>query len=696
MVSAFTDRFDGAQFSQAIKSPCVVISTSNLTLSGEQTVNSVAVVEGDRALVNGQTDQTENGIWVVETGAWVRAPDFDGARDIVDGTLVTVKKTTGMNFFYQLDGTNPILIGTSNIVFLAANDPNVSWPITQAEIDDGLTTSNITDSYEPGNPRRNGAVFDGVTDDSTALQACLNSNSQVDISGGTLDMEAGTFVTVPANTTITGDSTVIGGFTLTGDGITIKDITIKQATGLDSTALVAGIEALFNGAGGAVSHLHIEGVTFDTCSLNVTNDDATVDINFVFLRNRWIGDVAADVIATSVTFGNLNDFVLRGNRFEQTNLLGVIKQTSTGYAASPATVDDNYNRREIIDGNFFLGSIAANVATTEVIDFYSSATELVFTNNILNTTGADTVILTKAGGVTDTIQHRDILIANNIVNTDCESTVFSLQGARGQSFEGTAQNIVVSDNIINASFNTITRAISVRDYNRAVISDNDINYTGTSTAFFAIAIRGVEHTTITGGDIINSIIVLSETGSDPHIQSVNINGVSIIDHQDSAILISGIDGGGYLNINGCTMISGGAEAPIEFDTNSDITLAHISGNVSDGLGVVYISTTFGDLSDTNNSWDQLPQALVGAGAVNITSKITHVDTTGGAAALTLIDGYDRQEKFLVMKTDGGVGTLTPDSLGNGSTIVFDDVGDSAHLIFTNAAWHMIGGTATLA
>jgi len=49
-----------------------------------------------------------------------------------------------------------------------------------------------------------------------------------------------------------------------------------------------------------------------------------------------------------------------------------------------------------------------------------------------------------------------------------------------------------------------------------------------------------------------------------------------------------------------------------------------------------------------------------------------------------------------MKTDGGVGTLTPTSLGNGTTLTFDDVGDSAHLYFTNSAWHFMGGTATLA
>lgn len=70
--------------------------------------------------------------------------------------------------------------------------------------------------------------------------------------------------------------------------------------------------------------------------------------------------------------------------------------------------------------------------------------------------------------------------------------------------------------------------------------------------------------------------------------------------------------------------------------------------------------------------------------------------TTGTDALTLADGAEGQEKFIIMKTDGGTGTLTPSNLGNGTTLTFDDAGDSAHLIFTNGNWYFMGGTATLA
>ena len=89
------------------------------------------------------------------------------------------------------------------------------------------------------------------------------------------------------------------------------------------------------------------------------------------------------------------------------------------------------------------------------------------------------------------------------------------------------------------------------------------------------------------------------------------------------------------------------------------------------------------------------QTLTGAGSLNVHGDYHRIISTG-ANALTLADGYEGQHKFIVMQTDGGDATLTPTNLGNGTTLTFDDVGDSAHLLFFNSAWHFMGGTATLA
>ncbi len=88
------DRFNGVVAQLAIKAPCKTVSEGdgNILLEGEQTVGGIAVVANDRVLVIEQTDPIENGIYNVNTGAWKRAADWDGNRDVAKGTLVTVNR----------------------------------------------------------------------------------------------------------------------------------------------------------------------------------------------------------------------------------------------------------------------------------------------------------------------------------------------------------------------------------------------------------------------------------------------------------------------------------------------------------------------------------------------------------------------------------------------------------------------------
>ena len=120
------DRIEGARSSLAFKAPCRVATTANITLSGEQTIDGVAVVEEgandrpDRVLVKDQTDQTQNGIYTVSTGVWSRAKDFDGNSDIVDGTRIYVHSGTVGIGEYVVTSADPIIIDSSNITFEVA------------------------------------------------------------------------------------------------------------------------------------------------------------------------------------------------------------------------------------------------------------------------------------------------------------------------------------------------------------------------------------------------------------------------------------------------------------------------------------------------------------------------------------------------------------------------------------------------
>lgn len=114
-----TDRASGLIANAGMKLPCVVASTADLTLEGEQTIDDVAVVTGDRILAKDQSDTTENGIWVVDTGEWTRAKDCDGAHDLVKGSLVYVHSGTAGSGLWHCTSSDDITIGTDAIAWSA-------------------------------------------------------------------------------------------------------------------------------------------------------------------------------------------------------------------------------------------------------------------------------------------------------------------------------------------------------------------------------------------------------------------------------------------------------------------------------------------------------------------------------------------------------------------------------------------------
>jgi len=117
MPSTQTDRIDGLTTSVAVKAPAVVATTANITLSGLQVIDTVTVTTGDRVLVWQQTDGVENAIYEANTSSWVRAADFNGARDAVQGTSVRVAQgATYAKTEFTLRTVNPT-IGSDALTF---------------------------------------------------------------------------------------------------------------------------------------------------------------------------------------------------------------------------------------------------------------------------------------------------------------------------------------------------------------------------------------------------------------------------------------------------------------------------------------------------------------------------------------------------------------------------------------------------
>jgi hypothetical protein len=106
--------------------------------------------------------------------------------------------------------------------------------------------------------------------------------------------------------------------------------------------------------------------------------------------------------------------------------------------------------------------------------------------------------------------------------------------------------------------------------------------------------------------------------------------------------------------------------------------------IDSSTGAVTVDATFG------TAVIGATQSLSGAGAVNLTSLLTSLTTSGVSQALTLADGSVGQLKVITHTVDGGSAVLTPTTKIGFSTITFAAVGDTATLVYTSAGWAIIG------
>lgn len=203
---AQVDRINGLSGNVATKVPCRVATTVNITLSGLQTVDGVALAEGDRVLVKNQTAASENGIYDASALAWVRSPDFDGDRDVVQGTFVVVTSGTQNNQYFRVATADPIVIGTSSITFTS----------TVGALTGTLAQFSATTSLE----------LAGVMTDETGTGSLVFANSPTLVTPnlGTPSALVGT------NITGTAAGLSIGGNAATATAVTVSDAAADTST----------------------------------------------------------------------------------------------------------------------------------------------------------------------------------------------------------------------------------------------------------------------------------------------------------------------------------------------------------------------------------------------------------------------------------------------------------------------------------
>lgn len=140
-VTTLTDLILSQVAGQKWKQPVQAATTTNVDLADEQTIDGVALVEGDRVLVKNQTDASDNGIYVVvDGGPWVRADDANTGDEITRATVLVTSGTANSGDTYTQVSTITT-IGTDDQSWQKSGEGNAVYT------SDGTTIELVGNSF---------------------------------------------------------------------------------------------------------------------------------------------------------------------------------------------------------------------------------------------------------------------------------------------------------------------------------------------------------------------------------------------------------------------------------------------------------------------------------------------------------------------------------------------------------------------
>src|SRR5471030_2149936 len=117
-------QFQGVANGTVWKANAQVATTANLpALSGLLTIDGYATQAGDRVLVKDQTDQTANGVYLANSGAWTRALDLVNGTELVGMAILVLNGTNNALSQWVDTAVPPITVGTTNIVYAKLQPP---------------------------------------------------------------------------------------------------------------------------------------------------------------------------------------------------------------------------------------------------------------------------------------------------------------------------------------------------------------------------------------------------------------------------------------------------------------------------------------------------------------------------------------------------------------------------------------------
>ena len=156
-----------------------VYVAANIDLSTDleagDVIDSVTLAEGNRVLVNGQTTQSQNGIYVVQaSGAAVRATDFDTALEVKSGDFIFVSAGTNYANTGWVQTLTPATIGSDPISFTQFSGAGTYTAGAGLTLNGSVFSADVTPTSGNASLINTGGAIEVKTDTSRGLSVDAN------------------------------------------------------------------------------------------------------------------------------------------------------------------------------------------------------------------------------------------------------------------------------------------------------------------------------------------------------------------------------------------------------------------------------------------------------------------------------------------------------------------------------------------
>jgi hypothetical protein len=277
------------------KASCVCATTVNITLSGTQTIDGIAVVAGNRVLVKNQTAPAENGIYVASATAWARSTDMDTWAEVPNAYVWVETGTTQADTGWVCTSNAGGTIGTTAITwvqFSGAGTYTAGTGLTLTGTQFSITNAGTAGTYGSATQT---PVF--VTNAQGQITSVTNTTITPAI-GSVSGLGTGVATALAVNTGSTGAFVVNGGALGIPSSGTVTNLTGTASININGTV---GATTATTGAFTSVSATGVITSTLATGTAPFTVASTTQVAN---LNAATAGSAGTATTATNLAGGN--------------------------------------------------------------------------------------------------------------------------------------------------------------------------------------------------------------------------------------------------------------------------------------------------------------------------------------------------------------------------------------------------------